>query len=184
MVFARAILLTKCERTPPQSGGCGVLSRTQYSCRENENLLNLPASGGTLGILSDFRRLPAAIHQLVAVLRDLATLQRDAGPAVDRIAALELSRHQFQAEIEGMLLRAEGKLKAASNAEARERQLKRSYEKQLDPFDPDSAAGQERRDDVVPTGDAAAIDEAQVQPVRVALAPNNKAAAVSAKWGR
>jgi len=134
-------------------------------------------------IFRGFRRLFVAIEELGRALERLARIQEDAGPALDRVDALEISRHKFEAEIEGMLLRAEGKLKAASNAEARERQLKRSYEKHLlDPLDPDSQEGTEETA-LLPIH--AAPGEAQgMSPLRLDLGPNNKAHAVRAKWGR
>jgi len=133
-------------------------------------------------VLRDFRALVGAISQLSSVLRNLVDVQGDAGPAVDRLNALELSRHQFEAECEGILLKAEGKLKAAANAEARERQLKKSYERQLDPLNPDGDEGPERAP-VLP--DYATAGEAQgMQPMRVGLETNTKAHAVRAKWSR
>ena len=136
---------------------------------------------GILKVLSDFRRLVEAVLALVAVLRDLVQMQQDAGPALDRIDALELSRHQFEAECEGRLLQADGKLKAASNAEARERQLKRSYEKLLDERDPDSEQGSEAGHPV-PDVDAEGSEAPGVPPLRLDVAPNNKAVALGAKW--
>jgi len=134
-----------------------------------------------LQVLRDFRRLVEAVEELAAVLRGLLEVQRGAGPALDRIEALELSRHQFEAAIEGTLLKAEGKLKAASNAEARERQLKRSYESRLDDIDPhgDPASQVE----TVLGNDAAGSEAAGVHPLRLDVAPDNKALAVRAKFG-
>lgn len=134
-------------------------------------------------VLRDFRSLVEAVNSLVAVLRMLETTQRDAGPALDRLNAMELSRHQFEAECEGILLKADGKLKAAANAEARERQLKKSYERQLDPLNPDGEEGPDHGTLVLDT-DAPRGQAEGLQPVRVGLAPNTKAHAVRAKWYR
>lgn len=134
-------------------------------------------------VLQDFRRLVESIQGLVAVLKALVEIQRQAGPALDRVTELELSRHQFEAEMQGVLLKADGKLKAANNAEARERQLKKSYERDVDPY---SEAGEE----VAEAGraflpdDAAAGQAAGVPTMPVGVAPDSKAAAVNAKWGR
>lgn len=134
-------------------------------------------------IFRGFRRLVEAIEALVNCLRDLASIQREAGPALERLDTLELSRHRFEAQVEGILLKAEGKLKAASNAEARERQLKRSYESHLlDPIVSDSQEGTEEGR-VLPV-DVAGSQEEGMQPLRVGLAPNSKAHAVRAKWYR
>lgn len=120
---------------------------------------------------------------LAAVLQDLRDIQRDHGPAVDRVAALELSRHQFEAECEGKLLKADGKLRAANNAEARERQLKKSYERDSDPFgDPGEEVAEAGR--TLQLHDAAERQDERVSPVRVGLAPDRKAAALTAKWSR
>jgi len=136
-------------------------------------------------ILRDFRSLVealvSAVHALVIVLEDIVKVQRDAGPALDRLNAMELSRHQFEAECQGILLKADGKLKAAANAEARERQLKKSYERQLDPLNPDSEEGPDHGTLVLDT-DAPRGETQGMQPVRLGVETNTKAHAVRAKW--
>ena len=134
-------------------------------------------------IFRGFRRLIAAIEFLGQGLEALIEIQRSLGPALGRLDALELSRHRFEAEMEGMLLKADGKLKAASNAEARERQLKKSYEKHfLDPLDPDGQEGGEARAELL--SEHVASSQAQgVPPLRLDVAPNNKALAVRTKFG-
>ncbi len=135
-----------------------------------------------LAIFRDFRALVAAVQELVAVLRGLLEVQEAAGPALDRLAALEIDRHKFEAEIQGMLLKAEGKLKAASNSEARERQLKRSYENSIvGPLDEDGEQGSEAQ--AVHEDDVAGGRAARLPPLRLDVAPNNKAVAIAAKWG-
>ena len=128
-----------------------------------------------------FRRLVEVVERLAQSVEDLAGVQRSAGPAVDRLEALELSRHHFEAEVQGMLLKAEGKLKAASNAEARERQLKKSHESRLDSFPPDSQGGDEEEHPVLPD-DVAAGEAERLHSLRLGVAPNDKAHAVMAKW--
>jgi len=135
-----------------------------------------------LTIFRGFRRLLDALDAVAAAIRDLATVQRDAGPALLRLEALELHRAQFQAEMEGLLLRAEGKLKAASNAEARERQMKKSYEKDVDPFDEGGEAGS-GESPILPNHVAPSETE-RMQAMHLGLAPNNKSAALIAKWAR
>lgn len=132
-------------------------------------------------ILRDFRALVEAVNDLVAVLQKLEGVQRDAGPALDRMNDLEISRHQFEAECQGILLKAEGKLKAAANAEARERQLKKSYERQFDPLNPDSEEGPDHGTIVLDT-DAPRGEAQGMQPVRLGVETNTKAHAVRAKW--
>jgi len=137
----------------------------------------------TLAIFSEFRRLRVAAEQIADALSDLAKMQREVGPALDRIDALELSRHHFEAECAGKLLQADGKLKAASNAEARERQLKRSYERQIDDLDPSTTNGSEVADaaGVLPL-DAEAVEDERLRAMRLVVAPSPKAAAIAAKW--
>jgi len=89
-----------------------------------------------------FRDLSASVISLTAHVQEvrnaltaLVSAQRELAPAKERMDNLELSRHQFEANCEGILLRAEGKLQAAKNAEQRERQLKKSYAHLVDEVD-------------------------------------------------
>jgi len=137
-----------------------------------------------ISVLRDFRNLVEAVRSLATALQGLAEIQRDAGPALDRLNKMELSRHQFEAECQGILLKADGKLKAAANAEARERQLKKSYEReQLAPFDPDSEETVAERSQAILPVDAEAGRAERMHPVRMGLASNNKAHALKRKWG-
>jgi len=138
---------------------------------------------GTFKVLQDFRRLIEAIRSLAFQVEELASAQRGLGPAVDRLTALELSRHQFEAEIQGVLLRADGKLKAANNAEARERQLKKSYERDVDPFSEDGEEVAEAGRAVLPV-DVASGEAQRLSALRLGLAADPKAAAMMAKWSR
>jgi len=134
-----------------------------------------------LSVFSGFRRHLVALQALTEALQELATIQRDLGPALDRLEVLERERHHFEAECSGMLLKAEGKFKAATSAEQRERQLKRANERLADPLGEDGEEGPEPapvQPDYVTPGEAPGM-----HGVRVALAPNNKAHAVRAKFG-
>lgn len=131
-------------------------------------------------VFRQFSRLVEAIEELGRALERLARTQEDVAPSLERLEALELSRHQFEAQCEGMLLKADGKLKAASNAEARERQLKRSYERDVDPFDEERVEAS-KANYVVPV-DVPGGEEERLPAVRLALATNSKEAAVMAKW--
>jgi len=132
-------------------------------------------------IFQAFRRFYDAIKALTSSVDRLAQIQEDLGPAMDRLATLELSRHHFEAECQGMLLKADGKLKAAASAEARERQLKKANDRLDDPFRADGEDGAAPAP-VLPD-DAAAGEAEGVRPVRLALATNNKAFAQRAKFG-
>ena len=141
-------------------------------------------------MLRPFSRLISALQGVKAALRDVSAqlsrfvaTQEAVGPATARLEALELSRHQFEALCEGLLQKAEGKLRAATNAEARERANKRSYEHLLDPLaevgdEPETAAPHPGRDD-----DVAFSEEQRLQSLRLDVAPNHKALAQRAKWG-
>lgn len=135
-----------------------------------------------MGIFSGFSRLIAAILELTGVLKQLVEAQRQIAPATARLDVLERERYNFEAMAEGLLLKAEGKHKAANNAETRERALKRFHEKDTDPFDSESTEGQGQAG-VLPIHVPAGEGE-RLSPLRVAVAPNNKAAAITAKWGR
>jgi len=141
-------------------------------------------------VFRPFRGLSASIgslanHVLLAsdALELLAQAQKDLAPAKERLDNLELARHQFEANCEGMLLRAEGKLKAAANAEQRERQLKKSYEHLVDPLDeiggePEATARHGYPDDNAPPSEAE-----RVHDLRLDVAPTNKTLAQRAKFG-
>lgn len=137
-----------------------------------------------------FRRLLAAAYELVTCLMnlrdavsDLTAATREQGPAIERLEALELSRHQWEAMCEGLLQKAEGKLKAANNAEARERANKKSYEHLIDPLaevgdEPEAPHG------TLVLGDDASPGEAErLSALRLGVAPTGKALATRAKFG-
>jgi len=132
-------------------------------------------------IFQGFRRFLEAITALTSSLDSLTAVQRELGPARERLEGLERSRIHFEAECEGMLLKADGKLKAAASSEARERQLKKANDRLADPFPEDGEQGTDAAPvfpDHVAGGQAAGVP-----PVRLALATNNKTAAVRAKFG-
>ena len=135
-----------------------------------------------------FRRLLAALEGLKAELRgvcvelsELCATQKALGPAIERLDILDRQRHQFEAMCEGLLLKAEGKLHAANNAEARERSMKKSYEKLADPFAEDGLEPEEVT--AVLHDDAAGRETERLQTLRLDVAPNNKALAQRAKFG-
>lgn len=136
------------------------------------------------GIFRWFRRLVEAIEQLVAAVQGLATAQEQAGRALDRVEALELSRAQFEAEVQGLLLEAKGKLKASLNSEARERQIKKHNERLTDTIGDDVEEAPEEGGDAVLSEHVAAGEAERMQALRLDLARNPKAAAIAAKWSR
>ena len=129
-----------------------------------------------------FRRHLEALQALAEALQELALAQRGLGPAVGRLEVLERTRHQFEAECEGMLLKADGKLKAAASAEARERQLKKANDRLAGPLDLDGAEEPEHGTYIL--SDHAETGKApRVPALHMALATNSKAHAVRAKFG-
>lgn len=133
-------------------------------------------------IFQRLRRFLDALEDLTSALQGLATVQRDLGPAIDRLEALERARIHFEADCEGMLLKADGKLKAAASAEARERQLKKANERLADPF-PENGDDETPEAAVLP--DNAAPSKAdRLLGMRMAMASTNpKAAALNHKFG-
>lgn len=134
--------------------------------------------------IGSFRPLIAGLERLDDTLMKLAVAQQELGPAVERLESLELSRVHFEAECEGMLLKADGKLKAASNAEARERQIKKSYDRNLtDPFPQDGNGDPAERGTALLADDAQAGEAERLPPVFMGVAPSRKTLAIRAKWG-
>jgi len=157
------------------AGPCGRPPKTLPYCERRT------VEVSALGIFPGFRHLVEAIQALTDTLLIAVNTQRELGPAFDRLEKLERSRVHFEAECEGMLLKADGKLKAASAAEQRERQLKRANEKLVDSFDIEGEGGAApgpyvQLDDVAPS------EEEGLPAVRLALATNNKAHAQRMKW--
>lgn len=146
------------------------------------------AEGGFLRLFRPFSRLLAALDAIRSELRgvsvelsELSATQKALGPSIERLDKLELSRHHFEAMCEGLLQKAEGKHRAANNAEARERANRRSYEHLIDPL---AEAGVEEatagpvRDHDAPPGEAE-----RLQAMRLDVAPTNKTLAQRAKFG-
>ena len=120
-----------------------------------------------------------AIEAVARSINRVADAQEDAGPAAARLEAIEKRQALWEVEIEALVAMAKGKLEAASNAEARTRTMKRHYEKNFDPLDIPS----EEVETTVGPGDAPGGEVEEVQPLRVDVAPNNKANALMRKWG-
>jgi len=140
------------------------------------DFLRLPAY--LRSMFSTIKALVGELHGINLRLKDLIELQRLQGPADDRLQELELSRATWEAEIEGVLLKAEGREKAARSAEARTRTMKRHYEDESDFGDPDSAEEPE----AVPLGYAPTSAEEQMHHVHVGMAEDYKTQALRAKF--
>jgi len=150
-----------------------MLSRQQFAFQRGAVIFR---------VLKDFSRLVAGVQSLARSISEMVELQSMQGPASDRLDALEMSRARFEAEMEALLMSSDNKLKAAKNAEQRERHQRKAYEEQLDPFDPDSQEGiQEGRLELPlphdPPGQAEGL-----QPLPVGLETNDKKHALNAKF--
>lgn len=143
-----------------------------------------------MSVFHPFRRLVVALEDLqrgvwavVKALVELLDLQAKMGPALTRLESLELSRAQFEAEMGALVLKAEGKFKAANNAEARERQLKKSYEQLAAELDFEGVQPETPAGDPVLADDAPGSDAERLHSMRLDVAPSPKALALRHKFG-
>lgn len=133
-------------------------------------------------IFQGFRRFLEVITALTSALEQLATIQRNLGPALERLEVLERGRHHFEAECQGLLLKAEGRVKAANSSEQRERQIKKANDKLVDFGDLES-------EEATPHGTYVLSDDGKgsaaprLPALPLVLARNDKAHAVRAKFG-
>jgi len=129
-----------------------------------------------------FRDLVAELRTLNEGLHALVKLYQTVGPAEDRLTALERSRAQFEADVQGLLQKADGKLKAANNSEARERTMRKSYlEAQEDAdFDNTPPVPGSTEDYVAAPG---GMDYPPNVAYRATLELSPKERAINRKWG-
>jgi len=130
-----------------------------------------------MGVLRDFRRAVDALERIASGLNGAVRSMQENAPSLERLQTLERDRTLWEADVEALLMKAQGKLQAAANAEARTRTMKKAYE-EIDPFD---AEGEEVAPPVS-TSHVEGVQEAQVQHVPVGLAPGSKAYAQRAKF--
>lgn len=130
------------------------------------------------GLSEALRSLISSVNALNEVLQEVVSLQRETGPATDRLENLEKRQAMWQVEMEALVAEAKGKYVASMNAEARTRTMKKHYEKLADPF----AEEGEEVDESVPSGDAPGGQEQGVLPLRLGVAPNHKAQALRYKF--
>lgn len=134
--------------------------------------------------LETLQELSVALGLVATMLQAQVEQMDDAGPLKERLEELELSRSKWEAEIEAELLRAGSKLKAANNAEARERSLKASYAR-LSEGDDEGGGGIEEAAAAwqFQQANEGTGNEEGVLEVHPGLGHNPKAAAVRAKYG-
>ena len=141
-------------------------------------------------VLRPFSRLISALQGIRNGLRDvtdalriLIAIQKEMGPSNERLDVLERERHQFEAMCEGLLLKAEGKLRSANNAEARTRADKKSYEHLVDPLAEDGLETEAPGRHPDSGNDVAASEAERLSALRLDVAPTNKQLAQRAKFG-
>lgn len=132
-----------------------------------------------MGIFRDFRRATDAIERLAAGISAAQRERMDTAPLLERLVFLENGRAMWEAEVEALLMKAEGKLKAAANSEARERTMQRNREADIDPFNLDG----DEVEETVSLGYAPAGEEEGVPAVRLDVAPTYKEIALRRKFG-
>jgi len=125
-----------------------------------------------MGILNDFRRATDALERIATALNGALRSNQASTLPLERLQELERSRSLWEADVEGLLQKAEGKLRAAANAEARERTMKDFHEDDVDPFPPDSPEVEARIQD----DDAENVFAEEVLPVPVDVAPETRKA--------
>jgi hypothetical protein len=133
-------------------------------------------------ILRDFRALVEAVQKLAAAPKPPASEEK-LDDLHRRVDSIELQKAKWEAEVEAVLLKAEGKLSAANNAEARARTMKKNYEKHFDPLDDDREAAPQG----IPPGDGSGFGEQGMLPMPMGvendyLPETPKSAAIRAKF--
>jgi len=125
-----------------------------------------------MGILRDVRRGVEALERIATGISAAARSHETNLPSLQRLEELERTRGLWEAEVEGILQKAEGKLKAAANSEARTRTMKKSYEEFLDPFGDD----REEVEEAIQESDAEPGYAEELQPVRLGVEAESKKA--------
>lgn len=134
-------------------------------------------------LVSALQGVRNALRDVTAALRALCEIQKAVGPGAERLDALERSHHQFEALCEGLLLKAEGKLRSANNAEARTRADRKAYEHLIDPLTEDGGDGIPPQGSSDTVHDVEASEAERLHSLRLDVASNPKALAQRAKFG-
>ena len=122
--------------------------------------------------------LSTAVLEVGRPLELAIEVQRQSGPADERLDELERTRAHWEAQMEAQVLKADSTLKSASNAESRSRTMLRHAEKIVDPFDDEG----EDVEATLPDRHDPGVEAEEVLQMPLGLAPNNKAHALRAKW--
>ena len=170
ITFGNRVIAYRGEQSPWTSHPLGEVGTRRSRWRNEES---------NLGLFKDFRRAADALERLAAGMSAAQRDRLDTAPVFERLLDLEQSRSMWEAEVEGVLAKAEGKLKAAANSEARERTMQKRHEADLDPFGNDS----DEVEEILPLGDVAPSEEKGLLGMPLDVAPDYKAIALSRKFG-
>lgn len=135
-------------------------------------------------VLAELRLICAALGELVDAVHALNTRGADTTALDARLAALELEIDKRDARAEALLLKAEGKFKAARASEERARRLaegvEQSEEEELEEI------RQAYADAGIPLGNGGGSGEEEVPsvPTRLGRRLESKSAAFAMKFGR
>jgi len=126
-----------------------------------------------------------ALQQLVSACQAISShlaagLDREVGDDAMRqqLEGLLLSQAKWEAEMEALVMKAEGAQKAALNAESRSRTMMKHAEKLADPL---GLEGEEVEEDVR-EGYAPGVEEEGMLPLRLDVAPTHKEIALRYKF--
>lgn len=135
-----------------------------------------------MGILRDFRRTADALERVASTITAATKRHYDSDAMMERLNELERDRTMWEADVEALLMKAEGKLKAAANSEARERHQRQKYEDLIGGFDPEGQGVVQEDGAAVQPGDVEGSETEGMHVMSVGMAPNKKAHALRAKW--
>lgn len=137
------------------------------------------------------RAIAEALHgirsQLVALTKAIQLVATQEAPdegATDRIEALELSRAVWEAEMEGLVLKAKNQYKASAASESRARTQRRHDEDIFDDGPPEGPAPVEEPEVTwVPPGNDLTSEGELLQTMRESVVEDGKGSAEAMKWG-
>jgi len=142
-----------------------------------------------MALFKDFRALVGALQDVAAQLSgvslrlsELLQSYDEGAPLADRVEHLERTRAVWEAEIEAVAMKADSTLKAANNAEARERSLHKSNEKLFGHLLIDGDEGEVDGAGNDPENDAGPVSEEGLLPMREVVAVDPRQALVRAKY--
>jgi len=131
-----------------------------------------------LVLFRQIRELAEALQRLAFAIERHNRL----APSDARLEDLERSRALWEADMKGLLVKAESTLSGARNAESRARTMLKHYEKDADPFPADREETEPAHEMRVPDFDAEAGTEEGMHVLHMGVEVDHKAAALNAKF--